>query len=63
MRVAQLPPDVLAVPVRALHQAPERTTVRRQGASEPVAVDVLAVAGSLALVRGLKAGDLVAESP
>ena len=63
LRMTGIPADVLAVPVKALTTGPTGTTVRKQGVEAPVAVEVWAVAGGTALVRGLQAGDLVAESP
>jgi biotin carboxyl carrier protein len=63
LRMTAWPADVWAVPVRALGSTAAGATVRKWGVEAPVPVKVWGVAGGVALVRGLQAGDQVAESP
>lgn len=62
LRVTGLPADVLQVPARALLQDNGRArVVRRRGTDvRTVPVEVIAVAGAVALVRGLQPSDEIA---
>ncbi len=62
MRVAGLAADVLQVPARALlyREGKAQVIVQRGAVGQQVDVVVIASAGAIALVRGLRAGERVA---